>query len=362
MQQQTVLLGLSGGVDSAVAALLLKKKGYRVLGAFMKNFSDTKNKLTGECSWIEERKMAQKIAAILDIEFITLDFEEEYKKYVIDPMFNDYKRGLTPNPDITCNTIVKFPLLWKEAKKRGIHFIATGHHARIKKTKKNYELFQGKDPTKDQSYFLYELSQYDLEHTLLPIGEYTKEEVRKIAQKNKLPNYNRPSTKGICFIGNIPLKTFLEQRIKPKIGKVINEKGEIIGTHKGAHYYTLGERVGESKGVIINKGNLSQHRFFIAEKNMRANTIKVVKEGSALLHKNSFNLKKMHWINAKDNKKVLSAHVRIRHLGKLIKAKLVLRNNQWSFKLSKSVTGVAPGQSAVFYKKDRVIGGGEISS
>lgn len=352
--QKSVLLGLSGGVDSAVAALILKKEGYRVIGAFMKNFSDTKNKLTGECSWIEERKMAQKIAAILDIPFVTLDFENEYKKYVINPMFADYKRGLTPNPDITCNTIVKFPLLWKEAKKRNIDYIATGHHARIKKTSKGYQLLQGKDITKDQSYFLYELNQHDLEHTLLPIGEYTKSEVRKIAEKHKLPNFNRPSTKGICFVGNIPLKNFLEQRIKPKKGNVLNEHKEIIGTHKGAHYYTLGERVGESKHVFIRKGTHSQQRFFVADKNMRANTITVVPENHSLLMKRSFKIKRVHWIGAK-SKRVL---VRTRHLGNLMPAQFSIANNTCTLK--KSAKGLAPGQSAVFYKGSQVLGGGEI--
>lgn len=362
MNQKSVLLGLSGGVDSAVAALLLKKQGYRVIGAFMKNFSDTKNKLTGECSWIEERKMAQKVAAIVNIEFITLDFEQVYKKHVIDPMFHDYKQGLTPNPDVTCNTIVKFPLLWKEAQKRGIDYIATGHHARILKTKRGYELLQGKDKTKDQSYFLYELTQHDLEHTILPVGNYTKENVRSIAKKNKLPNYNRPSTRGICFIGNIPLKMFLEQRIKPKKGNVLNEKKEIIGTHKGVHYYTLGERVGESKGVSISKGDQSQQRFFVASKEMKTNTLVVVPENHPMLFKKEFSIKRVHWISEKPKRNSEKMGVRLRHLGEIIPSSTEIRGNRSICTLRKPIKGIAPGQSAVFYRGVKVLGGGIIGS
>ena len=153
-EKQTVLLGMSGGVDSSVAALLLKKKGYKVIGIFLKNYSDTKNKITGECSWIEEREMAKKIASILQIPLLTLDYEKEYKKYVINKMFKDYAKGLTPNPDISCNTIIKFPALWKKAKDLKADYIATGHYVKVKNSKNGYELLQGKDKKKDQSYLL----------------------------------------------------------------------------------------------------------------------------------------------------------------------------------------------------------------
>ena len=149
MENKTVLIGLSGGVDSAVAALLLKQQGYNVIGAFMKNFSETKNKMTKDCTWVEEKRSAQKVAAHLNIKFVSLDFEREYKKYVIDPMFKSYKAGYTPNPDILCNKIIKFPLLRKAAKKFKADYMATGHYARIKKTKSGYNLISGKDKTKD---------------------------------------------------------------------------------------------------------------------------------------------------------------------------------------------------------------------
>ena len=361
-KNKTVLLALSGGVDSSVAALILKKQGYRVICVFMKNFSDIKNKLTNECNWVEEYKMAQKIAAILELPLIKLDFEHEYKTQVINPMFQAYKRGITPNPDVTCNTIIKFPLLWKHALNIKAGYIATGHYARIKKTKRGYELLQARDKKKDQSYFLSELSQKDLSHTLFPIGNLTKTQVREIAKKHKLPNHNKSSTKGVCFIGNIPLKSFLAQRLKQKVGRVLNEKGIAIGTHKGAHYYTIGERARPTSGIEIQKQALSQKRFYIAKKDMRANTLIVVPENHPLLNQSIFHIKSLHWINPKDKplKNRLKAHVRIRHLGQLIPAELKIENSKWQFITSKGLEGVAPGQYAVFYGKDRVICSGEI--
>ena len=180
-----VLLAMSGGVDSSIAAFLLKKQGYEVIGAFMKNWSDTKDPLTGKCAWRTERKMALKVASQLNISLITLDFEKEYRKDVIDKMFEKYKKGITPNPDIDCNQKIKFPLLLKAAKKMNINLIATGHYARVKKNKNNiYELLRGKSEFKDQSYFLYKINQEELSHCLFPIGNYSKEEIREIANKN----------------------------------------------------------------------------------------------------------------------------------------------------------------------------------
>jgi len=249
-KQKTVLLGLSGGVDSAVAALLLKKQGYKVIGAFMRNFSETKNKLTGECSWLEDKKDAQKIAAILNIPLVILNFEKEFKKYIIDPMFKSYNSGLTPNPDSLCNKIIKFPFLWKQAKKLKADYIATGHYIKKIKNKFQYTLKIPKDKKKDQSYFLYELTQSDLQHSLFPVGNLTKKEVRKIAKQNKFPNHNKSSTKGICFVGKINMKTFLRQKIKPKPGNTKDPEDKIIGTHNGVMYYTIGERVGERLGFL----------------------------------------------------------------------------------------------------------------
>ncbi len=359
--KKKVLVGLSGGVDSAVAALLLKRQGYEVVGAFMKNFSEVKNKLTGECNWVEEYREAQKVAAHLRISLIKMDFEKEYKKQVIEPMLKAYKKGITPNPDITCNTIIKFPLLWKEAEKLGADYIATGHYARIKRAQKGFELLQGADKNKDQSYFLAELTQKDLIHILFPVGKLTKKEVRAIAEKNKLSNYNRPSTKGICFVGNIPLKSFLENRIKSKEGRVWDENNKLIGRHRGAHLYTIGERIGESKGIFVSKGQNSQRRMFVAKKNIRKNVIIAVKKDHPMLKKRTLYLKKVHWINKDDKKSNFEAKVRIRHLGKLTQATLKLKKNRGYLFAKYPIIGAAPGQTAVFYIRYKLVCSGEIS-
>ena len=278
-------------------------------------------------------------------------------------MFLAYKKGLTPNPDITCNTIIKFPLLWQAALKLHADYIATGHYARIKKTKSaSYNLLAGKDKTKDQSYFLSELTQSDLQHTLFPIGNYTKTQVRRLAKKLKLPNHSRPGTKGICFVGNVPMKSFLQIKLKQKPGKVLDDNGKVIGTHTGSHCYTIGERARPSVGIIITKGSNSQKRFFIAEKNLAKNTLLIVPEGNSMLKKNNFTLKNVHWINSKDKKLKLRAKVRVRHLGELMPSTLELKDNKWHLTLHKPVASIAPGQSAVFYIKDQLVCSGEISS
>jgi len=360
-KQKTVLIGLSGGVDSAVAALLLKNQGYKVIGAFIRSFSETKNKLTNDCHWIEDKKDAQKIAAILNIPLITLNFEKEYKKQVIDPMFKSYAHGLTPNPDSLCNKTIKFPLLWKEAKKLNCDFIATGHY--IKKTK-NKDLSSSikipKDKNKDQSYFLYDLTQKDLTHTLFPIGKanLTKKQVREIAQKNKFPNYNKPGTKGICFVGKINMKSFLQQKIKEKPGNLLNPEGKIIGKHRGIMFYTIGERVGERMGCDINKEykNKIGKKLYIATKNIKNNTITIAPQDHQSLLKSQFYIIKTNFINNKPKFPLNNIKVRIRHLGDLIPAKITKKKTKLFCTLKKPIQGI----SVITYKGQEVLGGGEI--
>jgi len=357
-KSKTIVVGLSGGVDSAVAAFLLKKQGYNVIGAFMKNFSDTKNPFTGECSYLEDKKMAQKIAHHLDIPFVMFDFEREYKKYVIDKMYLDYKSGITPNPDILCNKIIKFPLFYKHAKKLGADFIAMGHYVITKKTKSGYSLYIGKDKTKDQSYFLSDISEDDLAHTFFPLGNLTKKEVRNIAKKNKFPNWDRHGTVGICFVGQVNMFNFLKKKIKPKIGSVKDSKGDIIGTHQGISFYTLGQKAGEHIGIKLNKPKeFAQSRFYIAKK-VKPNTLIVAPEGDKSLFSNKISIKNIHFINNKDKvAKNLSA--RIRHLGELYKGKL--SKDKKSFNLNKSVKAIAPGQILVLYDKNKLIASATIN-
>jgi len=413
MKKQKVLLAMSGGVDSSVAALLLKKQGYEVIGAFMKNWSDTKDPLTNQCAWRGERKFALKISAQLNIPLITLDFEKQYKSKVVKKMFEKYKKGITPNPDIDCNQKIKFPLLIKEAKKRGINLIATGHYAQVRKNKKEiYELLRGKDETKDQSYFLYKIKQSELKYTLFPIGNYTKKQIREIAKKNKFPNYDKKGTVGICFIGKINFKDFLRKKIKPKPGNVLDPEGNIIGKHDGIFYYTIGERLGPrygfeiSRNSLINKNpdnliknvknksiNLNKkilrretsanspkasgwvgknslspnqkfQKWYVAKKDIKKNILIAAPKNHPLNFRKNIIVKNLYLISdKKENYKNKKTNVfsRIRHVGELLPSKLFYENGKWKVILKKPITGVSEGQAIVLYKGEKCLGGGEIS-
>ncbi len=356
-----VLLGLSGGVDSAVAALLLQKKGYEVIGAFMKCFSQEKSKLTGECSWLEDKKSAQKIASQLNIKLIELNYEKEYNDLVIKPMFESYSKGLTPNPDSACNNIIKFPYLLKVAKKLGCKFVATGHYIKKIKNKGKYLLKIPKDTSKDQSYFLYGLKQKYLEKILFPIGDYTKKEIRKIAKVNKFQNWDKQGTRGLCFIGNINVKSFLKQKIKNKQGIIKNPEGKIIGKHDGIMFYTIGERIRENDDVVVDNiyKNMVKSKLYIAKKDIKNNILTIAPKNHPILKRKEFKIKKVNWLSQKS--KTSSVLIRLRHLGKLIPAKIENIKEKLNVKLQKPIEGLAQGQSAVIYTKSKILlGGGEI--
>src|SRR3989338_1093755 len=265
-------------------------------------------------------------------------------------MIQSYKNSLTPNPDIPCNTIIKFPLFWKKAKKLGADKIAFGHYAQIKKTKQGYHLLQGKDQTKDQSYFLSELSQDDLEHTLFPLGIIKKEQVRAIAKKHSLSNWNRPSTKGICFVGNIPLKKFLEKSIKHKKGIIKDREGNIIGEHPGSFYFTIGQRICPHLDMTFNENfkNANNQRWFIVKK--QDNTLIAAPENHPSLFSKKVKLINLHQINPTlPLPKSLKA--RTRHLAPLQPGKLTKTKKQYTFTFSKPQKALAPGQYLVLYHK-----------
>ncbi len=363
-QKQKVLLAMSGGVDSSVAALLLQKKGYEVYGAFMKNWSDTKNKITGECAWVEERNHAIKIATKLGIPFVTLDFEKEYKKLVVDEMFKKYKKGITPNPDIDCNEKIKFPLLIKAAKRAGIDLIATGHYVRIKKSKGKFELHRGKDESKDQSYFLYRQNQDDLSHTLFPIGELTKKKVREIARKNNFQNAEKKGTVGICFIGKINLKDFLSKKIKPKKGKILAPDGNIIGEHDGIYFYTIGQRLGPRYGFEVDRKTSSDKmkKWYVARKDAKKNILVAAPEGHPILLRKEIIVNDLHLIDEtkKEFLKHKKVYSRIRQVGELILSTLHFSGGKFKITLSRAITGVSEGQAIVLYSGTKCLGGGVI--
>lgn len=349
-----VLLAMSGGVDSSVAALLLKNRGFQVIGAFMKNWSDTKNQF-GECSWKDDRKVAMSIASKIGIPLITLDFEKQYKKQVVSPMFELYRKGMTPNPDIDCNNKVKFPLLWEAAKRLGAQFIATGHYIRKSKDK----MLRSKDESKDQSYFLYRLKASDLKHSLFPVGELTKTEVRKIARANKFPNFDRKSTVGICFVGKVNLKKFLQKKIPAREGKILGPEGSQIGKHDGIYYYTIGQRIGPRFGIEVERGKGKQlKRWYVASKNPKTNTIVAAPEGHPLNYRKEIAIKEPHWIN--DLPKTEKVLARIRQVGELLPSRLKYSNGKFKVFLKKPITGVSEGQAVVLYKGKEVLGGGVI--
>ena len=335
-----ILVALSGGVDSAVVLYLLKKQGYDVAAAFMKNFSEKVN-IQGTCPWKEDRLMAYRVAAHLKVPIQTFNFEKQYHEKIVDYIFDSYKKGLTPNPDVLCNNEIKFKLFLQKAKKLGFDKIATGHYAQVTQNKDGYHLKRGKDNNKDQSYFLAGLTQDQLSQAMFPIGNIAKPEVRKIAKQAKLPNADRKDSQGICFIGKIDLKTFLQQKIKPKTGNIVDTKGNKLGTHQGVWYYTIGQR----RGLDLPGGP-----WYVAKKVLKTNQLIVAKENDKeLLHK-TVEISDLHWLG-KSHKLPLTAKAQIRYRqpGQDIK----LSKNKVIFK--KAQKGVASGQILAVYKRNKLI-------
>jgi tRNA-specific 2-thiouridylase len=362
-KKKRVLVALSGGVDSSVAALLMKQQGYDVIAGFMKNWSDTKDDL-GRCAWKKERKMAEKVAFLLNIPLKTFDFEKEYRKLVIDKMYEDYRDGLTPNPDVDCNEKVKFPLMLEAMKKLNVDYLVTGHYSRIKKKGKNYLLLRAKDEFKDQSYFLYKLKSNQLEKCLFPIGNLTKKEVRRIAQENGFPNYDKKSTVGICFIGKVNLKKFLSKKIPNKEGDIVNPEGKKIGKHDGIFYYTIGQRLGSRYDLEISKNPENKKfmkRWYVVDKNLKKNIIIAAPEGHPLNYRKEMFIFQPSWINEIPKRNLL-VKSRIRQVGELLPSKLIYDKNKKRFKviLRKLIKGISEGQSVVLYKGKKCLGGGEI--
>lgn len=346
-----VFVGLSGGVDSAVSAALLKQVGYDVTGVFIRAWQPDWMMRAGgsyHCTWREERRDAMKVAIALDIPFLFLDLEKEYKEGVVDKMLSEYKAGRTPNPDVLCNKEIKFGHFWEFAKKHGADFIATGHYAQNEKG----SLKEGEDKEKDQSYFLWTLTQKDLEHVLFPVGSLEKREVRELAQKFKLPVAEKKDSQGICFMGDVSMEEFLGHFISAKPGKVLNTSGEVIGTHEGLIYYTVGER----RGFEVIKKDASSGPFYVIWKDLKKNLLIVSDDESEImeLSPKKIVLKEVNWINEPEAPEVSA---RIRYRGEKLACSLSADGKKLAVEFNEPVRGLSLGQSIVFYQGKNCLGG-----
>jgi tRNA-specific 2-thiouridylase len=340
-----VYVGLSGGVDSSVTAALLKEQGYDVTGVYMKNWSQD---LPGmPCPWKEDYQDAKRVAVQLGIPFKMYDFQKEYRQNIVDYMVAEYQSGRTPNPDIMCNQEVKFKLFLEACLEDGADLIATGHYARVK----DGQLLRAKDDNKDQTYFLYRVSQYALKHTLFPLGDYTKPQVRQLAEKFGLVTAKKKESMGICFVGKVGIKDFLLYQLGPqKPGDIIDESGKVIGRHDGAIFYTIGQRHGLDVG-----GGLP---YYVVGKNMAKNQVLVTTHlDDENLWTRQLQLQQIHWINGAP-KVGQTVQVRTRHRAPLVRATIKSSGKSFGLELEEDIRAATPGQSAVIYQDDRCWGGG----
>jgi len=354
-KNKKVVVAMSGGIDSSVVAALLKKEGYDVVGLFMRmhNFSKPDD--------------AKKTSEKLGIDFKIIDARKEFKKRVIDYFVNEYKKGRTPNPCVECNRWIKFNFLIKELIKQKADHIATGHYARINENSKcktqndkskckNYKLITAEDKNKDQSYFLWTLNQKQLAKILFPIGDYTKTKIKKIAKDLKLPTYKNKESQEICFIKDVDLYKFLNSKIKTKKGDIITINGKKVGKHKGLHLYTIGQR----KGIRI--GGIGP--FYVVDKNYKKNELIVAQSDfNEALFKKEMMVENINWIN-KINLPT-KCKVKIRYLHPAVPCRVMnyesrIMNHEYKVVFDKKQRAITPGQSAVFYLKDEVLGGGII--
>ena len=387
-----VVVGLSGGVDSSVAAYLLKEQGHEVIGLFMRNWHDTTGTLEGDCPWYDDQVFAELVAKRLDIEFHYVDLSEEYRKRVVDYMFAEYEAGRTPNPDVLCNREIKFDVFLKEALKLGAERVATGHYCRRGEYIDNegnthYQLLAGSDPNKDQSYFLCQLTQEQLSYAMFPIGDLLKPEVRRIAEEQKLATAKRKDSQGICFVGKVNLPLFLQQKLKSKEGNIHEilphsprfarncedndykalaepyrltvRDGKKIGTHQGAHFYTIGQRKG--LGIGGRKESL-----FVIGTDVAENVIYVGEgDNHPGLHRQALRIasNEIHWVDPINRMEIGERRrydVRIRYRQPLQKAELIMEDDALYILFDEPQRGITAGQFAAWYSNDIVVGSGVI--
>ncbi|WP_445756449.1 tRNA 2-thiouridine(34) synthase MnmA [Polaribacter sp.] len=391
-----VVVGLSGGVDSSVTAYLLKEQGYEVIGLFMKNWHDDSVTISNQCPWLEDSNDAMIVAEKLEIPFQVVDLSEQYKERIVDYMFDEYEKGRTPNPDILCNREIKFDVFMKIALQLGADFIATGHYCRKSEEeidgKSVYKLLAGKDVNKDQSYFLCQLSQEQLAKSLFPIGELTKPEVRKIAKYADLITAEKKDSQGLCFIGKVRLPEFLQQKLQPKEGKIVQipedfsevhksiptfenkeaeliyfsqkysykkSDGKVVGKHQGAHYFTKGQR----KGLAVGG---TKEPLFVIETDVHENII-FTGEGKNHpgLYRNVLFVSndEIHWIRedlALKSGEIMKVNARIRYRQALEIATLYKVENGLFVEFENQQSAIQEGQFVAWYHQDELLGSGVI--
>ncbi len=352
--RKKIVVAMSGGVDSSVAAALLVREGHEVVGAFMKNWSDEADPCTGECAWKAERQDALRVATHLGIPFETFDFEAEYRAQVVEYMVREYAAGRTPNPDVMCNKEVKFGLFLDRALALGADAVATGHYARVTEDGGTFRLRVGIDVNKDQSYFLHRLDQRQLSKALFPIGHLPKPEVRALAREFGLPTAEKKDSQGICFIGKVDLTQFLETKIPSRQGPVVSTSGSVVGRHRGIAPFTVGQR----HGLGIGGGA----PYFVVEKDVRRNTLVVAHEDDpAALHSPGLVAEDAHWVSGREPAYPLACKVRIRYRQPLQDAVVERDGAKLRVTFASPQRAVSPGQFAVFHDGDECLGGAVIS-
>lgn len=392
-----VVVGLSGGVDSSVSAYLLKEQGYEVIGLFMKNWHDDSVTISDECPWLEDSNDAMIVAEKLGIPFQTVDLSEQYKERIVDYMFNEYERGRTPNPDVLCNREIKFDVFMKIALSLGADYVATGHYCRKGEIEKNgekiYQLLSGKDNNKDQSYFLCQLTQEQLSKTLFPIGELQKSEVRRIAAEQELVTADKKDSQGLCFIGKVRLPDFLQQKLKPKEGNIVEinsdsetyktdipefeskieelkflsqkyqyqpQDGKVVGKHQGAHYFTKGQR----KGLAVGG---TPEPLFVIDTDVEDNVIYTGqgKKHPGIYRKGLFiNEDEVHWVRKDLSLKPdesLELKARIRYRQPLQEATLYQTEQGMYVVFKTPQASITEGQFVAWYDGEELLGSGVIS-
>lgn len=340
---QTVFVGLSGGVDSAVSAYVLKKQGYQVIGAFIQGWEPDFLPCTG----VRDRLEAMRVAAHLNIPFVTYNLEEEYKRDVVDYFVEEYRTGKTPNPDVMCNRVIKFGAFWDKIKLDGADFLATGHYAQVEKDTDSFSLLVSRDTNKDQTYFLWTLQQHDLAHTLFPIGKLLKDDVRRLALEANLPNARRPDSQGLCFLGHVDMRAFLKRYIPSVTGIVRNSEGKEVGTHDGAWFYTIGQRHGFDAQ--------SPERQYVIAKDVEKNELTIANLQPKDEFKKTYQLERISSVSGEIPNGTYMARYRYRQA----LMPVIYTNGRVHFD---EPHYIAEGQSLVLYDVNlkKVIGGGTI--